>query len=124
MNIKQLTNFDVSSIASEDISITKDGETILYPYKKINLSTLGGKVIKLGYCCEIKGIGYPIFIIHENGIQSEITIGETGMYEFQPEIYQNVNESDEEKEAIIYCTEVWVPANIQFVLDYCTLDED
>ena len=120
-NFAQLTNFDLNtaSIEQKEIHYGGKGETIIYDYKIISQNLLKYPVIKLGYCTETKGKNYPIFLTI-NGIEKEFQIGKTGMYEYQPEEYMNINKSkEEEKTAIVKVTEIAVPADIIFTLDYC-----
>ena len=120
-NFAQLTNFDLNtaSIKQKEIHYGGKGETIIYDYKIISQNLLKYPVIKLGYCTETKGKNYPIFLTI-NGREKEFQIGKTGMYEYQPEEYVNINKpKEEEKTAIVEVTEIAVPANIVFTLDYC-----
>ena len=119
-NIKQITNYDLSDAPVVTKAISKAGDLTTYPYKVIDISRLKGTVIKLGYCCEVKGIAYPIFLTFPEG-EEEIQIGKTGMYEFQPEEWLDVNGDNTERTATVNCTQVAVPADIKFTLDYwCT----
>ena len=118
-NIKQIT--DLTTNNREEIikdRITVAGSTLTnvsyYRY------TLDGTAIKLGYCCEVKGIGYPIFLTFDDNTETAFEIGKTGMYEFQPEDYYDVNADTEEKTAIIKCIKVAIPADLKFTLDYWT----
>jgi len=115
-NLKQITNFDVLDAPSIVEEIIIGGETINYNYKQI---TLIGNITKLGYCCEVKGIGYPIFLTFNNTSKKKFEIGKTGMFEFQEEQWKNINDIEsEEQTAIVYCIEVEVPEGIKFTLDY------
>lgn len=120
-NFAQLTNFDLNtaSIEQKEIHYGGRGEVIIFDYKIISLDLLKYPIIKLGYCTETKGKNYPIFLTI-NGEEKEFQIGKTGMYEYQPEECSDINNPDEEeKTAIIEVTEIAVPANIIFTLDYC-----
>lgn len=116
VNIKQITNYDLAGGGSP-MSIHKYGQdpAISYNYYTIPFST---KISKLGYCCEVKGIAYPIFLTI-NGSEAEFQIGKTGMFEFQPETWKNVNEDSTERTVEVTCTQIRVPADIKFTLDYC-----
>ena len=122
-DIKQLTNFDITEAETRNKVIDKGGDkgqTIIYPYKVIDSSLLGSNNIhKLGYCVNNnQGINYPIFL-KINGIETEFQIGKTGMFEFQEEEWRDVNDDDTERIFSISISEVLVPDNIPFVLDYC-----
>ena len=80
-------------------------------------------IIKLGYCCENKGHIYPIFL-KMNGTYSMPTyIGKDGMYEMQPETFKDANNIEATKSTSdVIITEVMVPADIDFTLDYVTFD--
>lgn len=117
-NIKQLTNRDLINLPSVDKVIMKAEELTTYPYKIITTDMLKGIITKLGYCCEPKGIGYPIFLTFQEQEEQAFQIGKTGMFEFQPETWINVNGGNIERTAIVHCIEVAVPADITFTLDY------
>lgn len=102
LNIKQFTNYDNLPIEGE--------------YRVI---TFASPAIKLGYCGDVLSIGKNI-ILTINGEQKTFEIGKTGMFEFHPETWEDMNEeNNEEKEAIIYVDEIRVPIKPDFVLDYC-----
>lgn len=116
VNIRQLTNFDIASTASRETkSIDKAGVITDYDYYVITSEMLGGALTKMGYCCEVKGIPYPIYLTINNN-ETEFQIGKTGIFEFQEELFKN---DEEEKEIQVFCTEVKVPVDIIFTLDYC-----
>ena len=119
VDIKQLTNYDVAGTAATTTkSFYKAGTLATRDYYIIPLSMLKGEITKMGYCCEVKGIAYPIFLTI-NGNETEFQIGKTGMLEFQDETWKNVNVSEtDEYLAEVTCTEVKVPVDIKFVLDY------
>ena len=108
MTVKQITNFSCQDLPVVDnmIDIT---------------SLLNNKrVIKLGYCCEPKGISdsCPLSLLI-NGNWVNVIVGFSGMYEFQPE----VNVYDEETQTMaVYVTGIKVPDDIQFVLDLVIVD--
>ena len=82
----QITNFDLDSASTIQKTIHKKdtGEEVQIDYKVISLALLKYPIFKMGYCCEMKGTNYPIFLT-TNGNEREFTIGRTGMYEFQPD---------------------------------------
>lgn len=122
INIRQLTNYDVAGIASSETKrILKGGdkgEYIDYDYYIIPTSMLGNNITKMGYCCEVKGIAYPIFLTI-NDIETQFELGKTGMFEFQDETWKDVNGDDTERVAQVIVSEVKVPKDIKFTLDYC-----
>ena len=120
-NITQITNFDLASVSTVSKVIHKGGEgtRVSKPYKIVPQSYIPHSIIKLGYCVESKGIDLPIFLT-VNGTEKEFQIGKTGMYEFQPETWKNINDDDSEEQTIeVEVTGIAVPANIVFTLDYC-----
>jgi len=121
INIAQITNFDLTSASTVQKVIHKGGEgtEVTIDYKVITPEMLNQPIFKMGYCAEVRGIDYPIFLTI-NGVEKEFQIGKTGMYEFQPETYIDINSEDsEEKTAEVEVTEIAVPAGIVFTLDYC-----
>lgn len=117
-NIKQITNYDLTEAPIEEKAIMRAEELIIYPYKIITINTLKGVVTKLGYCCEPKGIGYPIFLTFQEQEERPFQVGKTGMFEFQPEEWINVNGGNIVRTAVVNCITVAVPADIAFTLDY------
>ena len=122
-NLKQLTNFDLDLAYDTTKTFRKGGdagEVVTYPYKVIPSSLLGSEnIFKFGYCTNNNtGIDYPIYLTL-NGIETQFFIGKTGMFEFQPEEWRDVNDDDEERTAITYLSQVEVPADIPFCIDYC-----
>ena len=130
-DIKQVTNYDVagSTIIPIPFIYKPDGTRIEnYPYHRI--PNLPSNVSKIGYCCEPKGIGYPIWIIIEGktfdpndpNSSSKFEIGKTGMIEIQPEYWKNVNSEKEEDQqeqlGYVLVKDILVPHGIKFVLDY------
>lgn len=119
-NIKQLTLKDVgASTTTEYIHKGGASTTIPYEYIIINSDKLGSpNVTKMGYCTnDNRGMNYPIFLTL-NGTKTEFQIGKTGMFEFQPEDWEDVN-TGEKDTAEINLSEVEVPAGFEFCLDYC-----
>lgn len=80
VDLRQITSHDVleSSTHSEG---TEFGN---YEYITLNSDKLGGEVTKMGYICESRGIGLPIFIT-ANNVEKKFVIGKTGILELQPE---------------------------------------
>ena len=129
-NIKQLTNFDIADLSEEIIGVRKGDDIVVsVVYKIIPLGVLGAPISKMGYCCEPKGINYPIFLTI-NQVEYKFDLGKTGMFEFQPEQWINVNGDNIERTTNITVTEIKVPKRdldsdgqeignpIHFVLDY------
>lgn len=79
------------------------------------------RIIKLGYCCEPKGHIYPIFLKMNGVYSTPFYIGKDGMYEMQKETFQDANSSEEESTSEVIITEVMVPADIDFTLEYATM---
>ena len=121
-NIKQLTNFGVTECSKITKNIFKNGTDSRVPheYYIVNSSFLGSDTItKLGYCANNnEGINYPIFLTI-NGIETEFQLGKTGMFEFQEEEWRDVNADDTERIANPSVSQVLVPTEVSFVLDYC-----
>ena len=124
-NIRQITNFDIPPSAptiDKEITIGGDkGQTITYPYREITAALLGsGNVFKFGYCANNnQGMAYPIFLTLNNE-EKEFQLGKTGMFEFQPEEWQDVNDEEPVTQtAEVYLSAVLVPSDIPFVIDYC-----
>ena len=118
VNIRQLTNYDLKNASTVTKYFPKAGQTASRSYYVITQSMLGAPVSKMGYCCETKGIAYPVYLTI-NGIETEFQIGKTGMFEFQEETWRNINGDNIERTAEVFCTEVKVPVDIKFTLDYC-----
>lgn len=130
-NIKQVTNYDISKdsptiVHTIDIpkrSSIKDASGH-YPISMVRtnvnykIAIDNVQILKLGYCCENKGIVYPIYL-NVNGSYKQIQVGKNGMYEMQPETWKDINDtSAEEKTSNIIITGVQVPENINFTLEY------
>ena len=103
-NIEQITNYDIENLQNFVYNIKvpyKKGKEILfktipYNYKEIT----NKKYIKIGYCCEPKGIDYPIFINNK-----EFKIGKTCMLEIETDIP---------------ITSIKLPSNIKFTFEAVT----
>lgn len=114
INIKQITNYDlinVTAIVQKNIRIGGGVFTRTWDYKIISEDLMGGKPFKLGYCCEDFSKDYPIFLTI-NGEEREFQLGKTGMFEYQPETI-------EEDTTEILVSEIKVPVDVYFTLDYC-----
>ena len=109
-NVKQITNFDLKNAVSVNKNVIIGGETYRnVQYKIISQTYLKNNINKFGYCCEPKAIPYPIFLTI-NGIEKEFQIGKTGMFELQPDTWQNINDdSSIEQEINVIVTEIKVP---------------
>lgn len=118
-NISQANKSTVADAQRVDppISFSVPGDDSETP--KYVVAVTDKNIIKLGYCCENKGHIYPIFL-KMNGVYSAPTyIGKDGMYETQPETFQDVNDTEAtESTSDVIITEVMVPADIDFTLDY------
>lgn len=121
-NIRQITNFDLNGAIEVPKTFYDEGskQMITHTYKLITSIMLGSNnVFKFGYCINNnQGINYPIFLVL-NGVETEFQIGKTGMFEFQPETWKDVNGDDTEREATISLSSVLVPKDITFCIDYC-----
>ena len=131
-NIKQLTNFDVADNSSEMRGIFRGPVAINHLYRIIPYSQLLGidnnpndiiiDISKMGYCTnDNEGKDYPIFITFEDGTERTFYIGKTGIFEFQPEEWRDINDDDTERTATVSVKQVLVPDGVPFVLDYCYL---
>ena len=121
--IKQITQADLGSASTVQKTIRKGGSagtTVTVDYYVIPSSKLGNdNITKMGYCTnDNRGKNYPIFLTL-NGTETEFQIGKTGMFEFQPESWKNINDDDqEERVATVALSEVKVPVGFNFCLDY------
>lgn len=113
-NIEQITNFDLQD---KDTIIKNGIEYVQYSFPK--------KISKLGYCCEPKGIGSTIYLYLENNPNKEIAIiiGDSGIFEIQPEIYSKLNSENiaENMELKVNIIKIDLPKHLKFVLDYAYL---
>ena len=133
INILQVTNFsdEVTSAPIEYRNVLVGNKELKnIPYYVLDLTTLTKSDLfplnKLGYCCDPRGIGYPIFISIYNketqqSKETKFEVGKTGMFEFQKYEWRDVNKDpNTEYIAEIFATEVKIPATgITFTLDYC-----
>ncbi len=117
-NIRQKTNFDLTGGEEKTVRVGGDkGETRTLTYKSILFES---NVFKLGYCTnDNEGMNYPIFLVFLTGEEKEFQIGKTGMFEFQPEEWRDVNADDTERTAEVFVTELKVFEDVPFVVDYC-----
>lgn len=128
-NIKQITNYDIEGNATNNYSISipsRQFNTDTNEYEIVNKTVTkkyitafdGISAIKLGYNCETSGIIYPIYL-KVNGSYKPFRVGRNGMYEVQPEQWENVNDEESaEKTTNIIVSGARVPADIDFTLDY------
>lgn len=118
-NIKQITNYSISNLESITKTFQKGGDAghvVSWEYKIIPQTVLQGTVIKLGYCCKDIYKDFPIYLTI-NGVEKTFFIGKTGMFEYQPEEWKDAN-TGEEKNIKVVVTEIKVPTQVEFVLDY------
>lgn len=124
-DIRQVTNFstEVTTAERRYFSIfVGNKKYITAEYRVLTAARLTGSastpINKVGYVCEPKGIDYPIFLT--TGNQSRrIQLGKTGMFETMPETFMNINDDEaEEQDCTPNITEIMVPADISFKLDY------
>jgi hypothetical protein len=117
-NIRQQTNFDLTGSETKTVRVGSDqGETRTLTYKSIIFEK---PISKFGYCTnDNEGMNYPIFIVFDDGAEKEFQIGKTGMFEFQPDEWRDVNDDDEERTLEVFATEVKIYENVPFVIDYC-----
>lgn len=125
-NLRQLTNFDVQNYPSAgQHKVAQVEDSIPVDYVHIDFDK---NVVKLGYCCEPRGIGYPIILYFENH-SSTFEIGKTGMFEVQIENFKQLKnfQSIDENGAIeqydninvqVNIIGIDVPKDFNFVLDY------
>jgi hypothetical protein len=127
-NIKQITPFseEIDSAPIETIQVyIGNKEYVSKEYYVISLQLLTGGSIglnKIGYVCEPKGLDYPI-VIKTGGTARIIYLGKSGMFEAMEETFLDVNAKEEdpdveELDCLPEITEVKVPKDIQFTLDY------
>lgn len=115
-NLKQITNYNIT----EDVELVD--KAVVFPNGKTKIVKFASfdlpNTSKFGYNCEPKGFDYPIYLTTK-GIEKKYEIGVTGMFEIQPEIFKDVNDDNAvEKEVEIFITNVKVPTEIQFKIDY------
>lgn len=116
-NIGQLTNYDLVDTPTTPYTVIVGGRVFTdYPYKIITTEKLKRETFKLGYCCEPRGIGFPILLAFSSNVTelrdyTSFEVGKTGMFEFQPEDF---NDTDNP----VVCYKIAVPADIDFTLDY------
>ena len=113
-NIRQLTNYDTKNFP---IEYKMGGGNRLAPYTIIRNNSLGGNMVKFGYCAaDPRAIGYPIYIT-VNGYEQQIYIGKTGMFEVNIEDYYD-EQTSSYRTVTAQVTEIKVPAEIPYSLDY------
>ena len=136
-NIKQINHTTTAGASIEPKQVTIAGNiTVNHNYYVFGSRLLGlegdQSITKLGYCCKDNyGKDFPIFLTIKNGNETETIMfypGKEGMYEFQPEDWEDVNniitksdgtQGPEDGKAIIEVTKVEIPVGFEFVLDYC-----
>lgn len=128
-NIRQITNFDLNGAIEVPKTFYDEGskQMITHTYKLITSIMLGSNnVFKFGYCINNnQGKKYPIYLLlndeEEIGNATPFYIGKTGMFEFQPEEWTDVNDKEQSEEEIakVYLNGALVPADVPFCIDYC-----
>lgn len=125
-NIKQFTNFDIDESYTtgkiEGYTCYIIPHNVLIDKFNPRPDTTSIEIVKLGYCTnDNEGMNYPIGIMFDksDGELEVFHIGKTGMFEFQPEYWQDINDDSIEGEAKVCVNQVWVPEGVPFVLDYC-----
>jgi len=124
-DIRQITPFseELSQAEIEEIAIfIGNKEYVIKEYYVLPAFLLTGSsslsINKIGYVCEPKGIDYPIILTIE-GTPRMIYLGKSGIFEAMRESFLDVNEkAEEELDCLPEITEVKVPKDIQFKLDY------
>ena len=127
-NIRQLTNYDLANTPITPYTVVVGGKVFAdYPYKIITTEKLKRETFKLGYCCEPRGIGFPILLAFSSDIielrdYTSFEIGKTGMFEFQPEDFNDTTtettDTNVDTDDPVTCYKIAVPADIDFTLDY------
>jgi len=130
-DIRQITNFsEVVKKASTTYKTIFVGNRFFktVQYYVLTLEELTGSsntpINKLGYICEPRGIDFPIMVTTGNESRM-ISIGKTGMFEVQPEVFKDINKTDAEEINILpEITGLMIPKGvlgsspINFKLDY------
>lgn len=119
-NIQQVNTSTVknASLLSPPVDFSIPGDTS--PIPKYVIAVTGKNILKFGYCCEMKGHIYPIFLKINGSYTQPIYVGKDGVYEMQPETFKEEDEQGEiiETTSDIIITEIMVPQGIDFTLDY------
>lgn len=97
-NVKQFSNYD---------DLPREGDHLVI--------TLPSPAFRLGYCGDSFSVG-KVITLTINGRQQNFRIGETGIFEYEK--YELENDDSQEVIATVYVTEVRVPADVNFTLDY------
>jgi hypothetical protein len=116
-----------SALSALNHAIKASFKQILFQVQEIYYGVfIGGEndliisINKLGYCVNSnQGINYPIYITFEDGAEETFYIRKTGIFEFQPEEWMDVNDDKIKRTATVSVKRILVPDNIPFVLDYC-----
>lgn len=127
-NLRQITPFseEIASAPIETIQVyIGNKEYVSKEYYVLSVQLLTGGSIglnKIGYVCEPKGIDYPI-VIKTGGTARIIYLGKSAMFEAMEETFLDVNAKEEDPDieqldCLPEITEVKVPKDIQFTLDY------
>ena len=84
LNLKQITSHDVLENPNNYTYVNKATEFGNYDCVILDGDELGGEITKMGYICESRGIGLPIFLTTD-AVEKTFVIGKTGILEIQPE---------------------------------------
>ena len=139
-NIKQLTLADMTEAETRERTVHIGGEkgrdVILDYYiitnamlQKTSSSGTTVYITKLGFCANSnEGKDYPIYLYFDGDSSNptQIYLGKDGMYEFQNEMWKDINSEEgspeqEEQEMKVNLTSLEVPISFDFCLDYCYL---
>ena len=125
-DIKQITKHDLTGDnISKTVTIGDTGVTVEINYKQFIPTS---PVFKFGFCMNTNsGIICPIYLKREGSeTYDEFVLGKTGMYEWQPEDWTDVNDDNEPRTAECNIVGFELPFSIpdskykiDFVLDYC-----
>ena len=121
VDIYQVTNFSAGwEPVIKSVHLRNSATTTDLPYLT---RTFTPNIFKFGYCTnDNQGMNYPIIILVNGDDQErEIQLGKSGMIEYQPEDWQDVNDPTESEIQLSeeYISQVWVPDGVPFCLDYC-----
>lgn len=123
-NLKQITNFTAEELKEQDaIDIVNDGEWEYYKFTTTHFGNL--PMLKFGYICEPNAFNIPIYITFAGYTEpNKFTLGKTGIFEIQPEIFIDKNSAEQLEENIKFeITELRIPTGFSFSIDYITAAE-
>ena len=112
-NVKQFTNYDIPI-----------GQRIKGGYYTA-VSNIGD-IVKIGYICGLENIDKPFYISYNPTVTDwrsgdPIYPSKSGMYEFQVE---EITKEGALYNAIPRVKTIWVPADIEFKLDYVIMTQE